>query len=206
MRFIAVTLLAIVASVLAIITKHTPTQVHIALAGSDANGNSNGMAVSYHTTDATATTTVKYGTRSKHYDFTATGEQVTYYETYHHHTVLPDLLPNTVYYYVVGDEKGGWSSEYKFKSSPTSSSLRGNYSFAVFGDLGLVNGQWSLNQLTAWKDSIDFVWHGGDVGYADDSFLHLGCAVRFCYEDAYNNYMTATEPWSSQIPYMVAVG
>ena len=30
------------------------------------------------------------------------------------------------------------------------------------------------------KDSIDLVWHTGDVGYADDAFLHKDCFVHFC--------------------------
>ena len=72
----------------------------------------------------------------------------------------------------MGDESGGWSSEFNFKSAPLSSKLRGNWSFAVFGDLGVYNGLPSTDYLTKIKDDIDFVWHGGDISYADDSFLH----------------------------------
>ena len=33
------------------------------------------------------------------------------------------------------------------------------------------------------------VWHAGDVGYADDSFLHFPCYTHFCYEKRYDEYM-----------------
>ena len=60
--------------------------------------------------------------------------------------------------------------------------------------------------MTKIKDSVDLIWHGGDVGYADDSFLHKGCFFDFCYETAFDTYMNLVEPWASQVPYMVAVG
>jgi hypothetical protein len=56
------------------------------------------------------------------------------------------------------------------------------------------------------KDNVNLVWHGGDVSYADDSFLHAGCLFEFCYEKAFDNYMNAIEPWAATIPYMVAPG
>jgi hypothetical protein len=50
-----------------------PTQVHIALAGSDENGNPNAMAVSWQTQENTVTSQVQYGLVSGKYDQTATG-------------------------------------------------------------------------------------------------------------------------------------
>ena len=41
-----------------------PTQIHIALAGKDADGNANSMAISWHTITQTKTSTVKYGLSS----------------------------------------------------------------------------------------------------------------------------------------------
>ena len=56
------------------------------------------------------------------------------------------------------------------------------------------------------KDTVNLVWHAGDVGYADDSFLHVGCATDFCYEDTFDTYMKNVQPWASQLPYMVTPG
>ena len=50
------------------------------------------------------------------------------------------------------------------------------------------------------------IFHLGDVGYADDSFLHVGCMVRFCYEEKWNEYMDSMEAVVSEVPYMVMPG
>ena len=42
-----------------------------------------------------------------------------------------------------------------------------------------------LTHLTS-RGEIDLVWHGGDVGYADDSFVHKDCVFAFCYESVYD--------------------
>jgi acid phosphatase type 7 len=129
-----------------------PTQVHIALAGTDSDGNSNSMAVSWQTQVDTTSSQVNYGLSPGQYTLTSVGQSkscmhlfilvesflISYsdYETFHHHVVLADLLPDTVYYYVVGSAGDGFSKEYNFKSAPLSSSLISNFTFAVFGDLG----------------------------------------------------------------------
>lgn len=53
---------------------------------------------------------------------------------------------------------------------------------------------------------IDVFIHAGDVGYADDSFLHMSCMLEFCYEAAFDNWMTSMESVTESKPYMVAVG
>jgi len=68
------------------------------------------------------------------------GSSGAYYQTFHHHVVLQDLVPNTLYFYIVGDESDGFSKEFSFKSAPLSSTFRGNFTFPVFGDLGVVMG------------------------------------------------------------------
>jgi hypothetical protein len=59
---------------------------------------------------------------------------------------------------------------------------------------------------TIHSESTDLVLHSGDIGYADDSFLHLGCVTNFCYESTYDNYMKMIESWASKVPYMTAPG
>ena len=58
-------------------------------------------------------------------------------------------------------------------TAPLSNDLRGNFSFAVFGDLGVANGEASIAFMNdiASKDEVKLIWHGGDISYADDSFL-----------------------------------
>ena len=124
----------------------TPSQVHLALAGVD----STGIAVSYQTAKATTTSTVKFGKSSSIYTDIIQGTRSIYYETVHHHIVLTALAPSTKYYYVVGDDAGGWSSELHF-TSPATSSLRGNFSFLVFADLGTVNGGPSNEMIKSLK-------------------------------------------------------
>lgn len=186
-----------------------PTQVHIALAGSDKEGNPSTVAISWNTVNRTLTSTVKYGLKpaaASSYASQSSGKCSSYYETFNHHVVLDTLLPSTTYYYTVGDDLAGWSVEFSFKSAPLSSEVRGNFTFAVFSDLGLTNGVPTSNYVKTISDDIVLVLHGGDVGYADDSFLHAGCETSFCYEQTFDNYMITNEPWTSKIPYMVAPG
>lgn len=183
-----------------------PSQVRIALAGTDSSGNSNGMSISWSTETKPITSTVKYGKVSTQYDLQSIGKSVSYWETYHSHVILSELEPNTKYYYIVGDDTDGWSKEYSFNSAPLTSQLRGNFSFAVFADLGAVNGDPTNVYIDSIKNDVDLVWHGGDVGYADDSFLHKDCVFDFCYENAFDTYLQNVESWTSQLPYMVCVG
>lgn len=184
-----------------------PTQVHIALAGRNADtGDSSTMAVSWNTVSRTLTSKVKYGTKPGVYTEVASGSGSVYYETVNHHVVLNTLIPGTTYYYIVGDESAGWSNEFTFTSAPTNANLHGNFSFFVFGDLGFTNGDPTATYINENKDNVDLIWHTGDVSYADDAFLHLNCVLKFCYEETFDNYMKRIEPWASKVPYMVTPG
>ncbi len=194
-------------AVLTAASTDVPTQIHIALAGRDSiTGDSNSMAVTWNTKGATSTSTVKYGLRPGAYNNVATGYGSAYYETYNHHVVLGTLQPASTYYYIVGDDESGWSREFSFRSAATASALRGNFSFLVFGDLGVVNGEPSTMYLNQNRDKVDLVWHSGDVSYADDSFLHKDCVFNFCYEDTIDDYLGRVQPVASHIPYMVTPG
>lgn len=98
--------------------KDLPQQVHLALAGENAHGVSDGMAVSWLTQNKTSTSVVKYGTESSEYPNIAHGTCSSYLFTWDHHVVITGLKPNTKYYYVVGDEEAGFSQEYFFKTAP----------------------------------------------------------------------------------------
>ncbi len=77
MRVAAVLSLALLAAVAA---DTAPQQIHLAFAGADASGNSNGMTVSWTTMASTATSTVKYGSSPSQLTSTATGSAVSYLE------------------------------------------------------------------------------------------------------------------------------
>ena len=79
----------------------------------------------------------------------------------------------------------------------------------VHGIDGLVDSwsaQFSRNRLAALQEagSIDFVWHLGDVGYADDSFAHS--PLDLSYETAYNGFQDWMQNLSARCPYMVSPG
>lgn len=54
------------------------------------------------------------------------------------------------------------------------------------------------------RNVLDMVIHAGDIGYADDSFLHD--PLHFTYENIYNGYMNWFQNVTSIMPYMVAPG
>ena len=62
--------------------------------------------------------------------------------------------------------------------------------------------------LSTVKDDISLIWHAGDVGYADDSFLHAGCMAHFCYEKVWDEYMAQMQEAAgvASIPWMVCLG
>lgn len=196
------------------------SQVHIALAGIDGDS----MTVSWSTPgDIRGVSSVRYGTSPGDLSITAFGTASSYLESYHHHVKLAELKPSTQYYYICGtyNDDGSFSSlseEKSFTSAPAMESVKGdeNWNFFAFGDLGLVNGEPTADYINnvihnnanvEGNDKPQLVWHSGDVGYADDSFIHYGCYTKFCYEEKYDEYMArAQDAWASSLPYMVAPG
>jgi len=175
-----------------------PTQVHIALGGKGA------MTVSWQTNNLTNTSTVVWG-RDGLLAETTVGDAMQYLPpSTHHHVTLTGLTPATVYQYKCGDAEGGYSKVFSFKSAPPPKTA---FSASVFGDWGYgTNGHAveTRRQLENIKDVVDFTWHLGDIGYADDAFLHD--ATGFEYENVYDGFMNWIENISASKPYMVAPG
>ena len=72
-----------------------PQQIHLALAGITT------LAISWMTSNIT-NSIVKYGLEPNIYNYTGKGYSTSYYESFHHHVVLPDnLKPNKDYYYIL---------------------------------------------------------------------------------------------------------
>mmetsp|Transcript_3187 Transcript_3187/g.4798 ORF Transcript_3187/g.4798 Transcript_3187/m.4798 type:complete len:500 (+) Transcript_3187:76-1575(+) len=184
-------------------------QVHIAFAGRNENGDSNGVTVSWATAKETETSIVKYGLSKTSLTSTVSGFQKQYLEegNYHHFALVPNLKAGTVYYYQCGDDKVGFSEVFSFVSAKSSDPEFGNFKLSIFGDWGYSkngNAIPTRKALEKIKNEVDFIWHVGDIGYADDAFLHD--ATSFEYENVYNGYMQWISNISESKPYMVAPG
>jgi hypothetical protein len=123
----------------------------------------------------------------------------------HHHVAkLTGLTPGAMYQYrIVCD---GVTTAYRTFEAPGTGQ---DASLLVIGDMGFgENGEaiTSRNRIEALKAEFDAVVHVGDIGYADDAFLHGKCSTGFCYEDVYDHYMDWIENVTDTKPYMVAVG
>ena len=133
-------------------TETKPQQIHIALAGKNVDGISDGMSISWMTNGQIDQSKVGYGLSSRTddqvYDFETTGKSVTYLApSTHHHVTLSNLKPDTTYYYSVFDQgTNSYGEEYSFVSA---GDWRENWSFIVFGDWGLHGGDPTLDTLAS---------------------------------------------------------
>ncbi len=200
-------LLIFIYNILSCYCLNNPTQVHISLAGKNEKGIVNTIAVSWSTINNTQQHLVKYGTNSGNYTMFSSGYSKQYYETYHHHVILNSSLePTTLYYYIVGDENEGFSKEFSFLSP--NDNINEPTTFLIYGDLGVWYSHDTMSYIKKEvnNNNIDLIIHSGDIGYADDSFLHEGCKIKSCYESTWNTYMNLVEEWTSKVPYMTAPG
>ncbi|KAE9153046.1 hypothetical protein PF005_g33436 [Phytophthora fragariae] len=55
-------------------------------------------------------------------------------------------------------------------------------------------------------DEVDFVYHLGDISYADNAFLTAKNVFGFYYEQVYNKFMNSMTNVMRQMAYMVLVG
>lgn len=185
-------------------------QVHIALAGRNELGDSNGMTISWSTPNATGAPEALFGLDEKNLSNKVPGDSIQYLTDawYHHHATLEDLKPDTVYYYKCGDSTAGYSTVRSFRTPKSGGTpAAGGFKVSVFGDWGFSKKGNAIPTYTALhqiEPEVDFVWHLGDVGYADDAFLHD--PTSFQYENVYNGYMEWVSNFTSTKPYMVMPG
>lgn len=212
---------------LAVVAGSLPEQVHIAFAGRSGDGHPTGMNIAWYTSDSQESI-VQYGTTSGALHKNVSGSQAVQYlngHGYHHLVAVLDLSPATLVYYRVGSGNG-WSAEFSFKTAPQAASAGADVDFgvAMFGDMGWLDSDqrpmvitrfelakhWSASltreRLEVLKDagSYDFLWHLGDIGYADDAIAHH--PVGFYYEAVYNGFVNWMQNISATMPYMVSVG
>lgn len=96
-----------------------------------------------------------------------------HFDSYHHHVVFQDLIPNTQYIYRVGDG-ASWSEWLQFR---TSSNEIKPFSFIYLGDAqNDIKSRWStvIRQAFRNKPNADFILHAGDLVNNDDSDYEWG--------------------------------
>ncbi|KAH9426662.1 Acid phosphatase type 7 [Dermatophagoides pteronyssinus] len=173
---------------------HGPEQVHISYGAGP-----NQMYVTWLTHEQPpGQPLVEYGIQSRKYDMRKFGNMTkfhTSYSRYVYRVQLEDLKLNTTYYYRCGFEQE-FSNEFSFRTRPLDQE-HWNPRIAVFGDMGLKNGQsFPFLKQQASKNAYDAIFHVGDIAYDmhDDSGS---------YGD---KFMNEIEPIAANIPYQVVVG
>ena len=189
-----------------------PLGVHVAISGAD------GMVVSWSQNtplqSGAPPPQVKYGLSKDDLSLMNVDGQMKSYltgATVHCHATLRPLAASTTYYYSIFDaDEGAWAEPLEFATvaGPESRSLI----FAVYGDLGEEEKRHNGNSTIEWLGSVDnhldLIWHVGDVGYADDSFLHEGCEEVSCYEEVWDDYLVEMQASAgvSRTPWMTTPG
>ena len=80
--------------------------------------------------------------------------------------LMTNLEPNTMYYYVAGNDTGGWSPLKWFINEPQREN--GNI-WALFADFGMVNDESLVKLYTdAQNRNFDYIIHAGDFAYNFD--------------------------------------
>ncbi|SPQ27132.1 ffa39850-3af5-4b87-92ed-066b155dde47 [Thermothielavioides terrestris] len=203
-----------------------PSQIRVAYAGDK------GMAVSWNTKSQLAHPTVYYGKSQAKLNKIAQSQISTTYptsSTYNNHVVLSDLDEDTLYYY----KPACSNATYSFTTS-RKAGKKTPFSFAMIGDMGTFGpdglsttvGQGAANplkpgdlttiqSLTSYKDRYDFIWHVGDIAYAD-SWLKEEKGNYITpyntsdngaeYDKILNEFYDQVEGLSSIKPYMVGPG
>ena len=188
-------------------------QVHLSYAGSD------GMVVAYFTAEHEPSI-VHFGIAGLMHNATGSPSQYLKNHGWHHHVTLTGLKPAQTYVYAAGTQAGQPPRSFQTAAADPDVPV----SLSIFGDMGYLNSSvrhmwihvaglktnWSASHTRdtvlrlVENKSVDFAWHLGDVGYADDGFSHSPFGFR--YEQAYNGFMEWIEPIASAVPYMVAPG
>jgi len=101
-----------------------------------------------------------------------------------------------VYYYQVS----GSTRTPSFLSSRTSGDAA-PFTFLMVGDMGLVNSEDTIKQMTLELSTVDFIHHVGDLSYADDWKER-----HDTYEGAWNKWQEEMDPITSTRAYMVLPG
>ncbi|KAE9277235.1 hypothetical protein PF008_g28900 [Phytophthora fragariae] len=189
-----------------------PQQFHLAFAGEEAG---TGMAISWTTFALEKSPAVWIGTSEAKLTLVKNAkiETKTYYkdEDYNlinYHAVVSGLEPNTEYFYKVGSstDKKLQSQVSSFKTA-RSSGDESPFVVAVYGDMGTeANSVASNKYVNDLVGKVDFIYHLGDISYADNDFLTAKTVFGFFYEEIFNKFMNSLTNVMRHMAYMVVVG
>ncbi|EGZ11265.1 hypothetical protein PHYSODRAFT_518590 [Phytophthora sojae] len=189
-----------------------PQQLHLAFAGEEAG---TGMAISWTTFKLDSAPMVWLGRTEAKLKVVANAEIETKsyykdkdYELYSYHAVVSGLKPNTKYFYKVGNAKNKHfqSGVSSFKTARASGD-ESPFTIAVYGDMGADDNSVATNMyMNSLVDEVDFVYHLGDISYADNAFLTAEKVFGFYYEQVYNKFMNSMTNIMRRMAYMVLVG
>lgn len=201
------------------------TQLRLAYAGDY------DMTVSWNTDQESKNPEVCYGISEGALDKCIKAYTVTYptSTTWNHHAKLSPLKADTTYYYHITNDN---NTMRQFKTSPKLGEDK-QWSFAFVADLGTMgkfglsshpsDEIWSLepgeentiDALIEKVDTFDFLWQGGDMGYADywlkeqlNGYLNgtdIGDGEAL-YEKILNQFYQQMSPITSIKPFMVGPG
>lgn len=94
---------------------------------------------------------------------------VTQCSQFFHEVQLHDLKPGTTYYYQIQAANGTTASDVLSFNTAREAGDATPFTMAVLADMGYTNAGGTYKQLLAQlQDDAAFVWHGGDISYADD--------------------------------------
>lgn len=210
-------------------TVNNASQYRLAYAGKG------GMAISWNTPEQVNRPAIRYGRNPKRLRLTQEGHSSTYATstTWSNHVKIKDLLPDTVYYYQVVNNGTVSNDVLNFTTAPQVGS-RDEFTFAVVIDMGTM-GPLGLSEtagkgaggtlLPGERNTVDalvdhfeefkFVWHPGDIAYADywlkeeiqgylpNTTIADGYKV---YNSILNEFYNDFVPVSGYKPYMVGPG
>jgi len=176
-----------------------PEQIHLSLTGKQDQ-----MVVMWMTPEYTNSSVVKYGISKDNLYYITNGEKLYNYHFNNpwgytspmiHVAILPNLNPDTKYYYICGDNEGGYSSQNWFITAPSEPKP---FTFIAIGDNGHTEN--AVNVINAivkdyyYIKPYDMVVSVGDLSYADG------------YQPYWDDWGRILEPISKNIPYMTCVG
>ncbi|OQR96001.1 iron/zinc purple acid phosphatase-like protein [Achlya hypogyna] len=192
-----------------------PQQLHLAYAGVEPGTAMTVSWTTYHRINDSAVWVAGHSFRNASHLAPHMASIASYYADdnytlYTYHVTLRGLTPKTRYYYQVGSLGNATrrSSVFHFRTARPSND---NHSFEMlmYADFGERNAEATVSLVSALAERLDFIWHVGDISYADNAFHDLDKdvnALGFVYEKAYNAWMDSLEPTMHHVPYMTTVG
>ncbi len=148
-------------------------------------------------TSVTSTQSIRYGTSTGVYIQTVAATQYSYADFSTGGDVCcmqvaqaTGLTPNTTYYYQVGGDVAGWSTEHGFNTL-LSKGVSSTFTFVAFGDQGADDTGGSRRPLavsaSVEQDNPDLILMSGDIFYCDDQ-----ACVDTYFDDIMGNNLSSS--------------